>query len=190
MDLPCLLHVSRCTVQLVLHRTRCNKQRRAHAQVHGSMLTGVELELLLDLAGAAVPDDGGLVHGARQQQVALLVPLEREDGPSVVVQRVLQLACAPRTSCTAVTSPTDSPHAKGVKLGLNSQFPCSSAAWLLSWDLLIARPTVRSSLTPHTALACECQPAAYMNQQKRPNQTYTFYGQDAGSQLSLYHWMV
>ena len=58
------------------------------------VLTCVELELLLDLAGAAVPDDGGLVHGARQQQVALAVPLEGEDGPPVVVQRVLQLPCA------------------------------------------------------------------------------------------------
>ncbi len=56
--------------------------------------TCVELELLLDLAGAAIPDDGGLVHGARQQQVALPVPLEGEDGAPVVVQRVLQLPCA------------------------------------------------------------------------------------------------
>ena len=83
------------------------------------MLTGVELELLLDLAGAAVPDNGGLVHGARQQQVALLVPLQREDGPSVVVQRVLQLACAPRASCI-VTSPAYPLHARGVKLDVNN----------------------------------------------------------------------
>ena len=55
----------------------------------------MELELLLDLARSAVPDDGRLVHAAAQQQVALAVPLEREDGPLVVVQRVLELACAP-----------------------------------------------------------------------------------------------
>ena len=55
--------------------------------------TRVEFKLLLDEAASAVPDDGGLVHGAGEQQVALLVPLEREDGPLVSTQHVFQLPC-------------------------------------------------------------------------------------------------
>lgn len=56
--------------------------------------TCVVRELLLDLARLDVPDDGRLVHAPAQQVVALLVPLEREDGAAVLAQRLLQLACA------------------------------------------------------------------------------------------------
>ena len=51
------------------------------------------LELLFDLPSGAVPDDGRLVDAAAEQQVALPVPLEREDGPLVGAQHVLQLPC-------------------------------------------------------------------------------------------------
>lgn len=59
----------------------------------GLIRTRVELKLLLDLARPAVPDDGRFVDAATQQQVAALVPLEREDRALVRVQDLLQLAC-------------------------------------------------------------------------------------------------
>ncbi len=49
----------------------------------------MELDLLLDLASLAIPDDGGLVDGATKQQVALAVPLQAEDGALVRHEHLL-----------------------------------------------------------------------------------------------------
>lgn len=59
------------------------------------------LKLLLDESGGSVPDDGCLVHRARQQQVALLVPLQREDGTLVRAQNVFQLPCTLRVELSS-----------------------------------------------------------------------------------------
>lgn len=58
----------------------------------------MKLELLLDLAGAPIPDDRCFVNAARQQEVAALVPLQREDGTLVRIQDLLQLACGHKIS--------------------------------------------------------------------------------------------
>ena len=57
-------------------------------------LTDVELELLDELAVACVPDDGGMVHAAGDQQITFVVPLETEDGALVACQRPFQVPCS------------------------------------------------------------------------------------------------
>ena len=55
--------------------------------------TCVKFKLLFDFPSAPVPDNGSFVHRTREQQVALLIPLEGENGPLVICQRMPQLAC-------------------------------------------------------------------------------------------------
>ena len=63
------------------------------------------LKLLFDLPRGAVPDDGRLVDAAAEEQLALPVPLEREDGPLVRAQHVLQLPCAGIHTCNVGSQP-------------------------------------------------------------------------------------
>lgn len=87
-----------------LHMPRVSNQKRGHGHriTATTASTCMVLELLLHAAGGHVPDNRSLVDGAAEQQVALLVPLEREDGPAVPVQHGLQLACARPDACRAV----------------------------------------------------------------------------------------
>lgn len=61
--------------------------------------TLVVVQHLLRLARLHVPHNDLLVHAAAQQHVALLVPLQRKHGPRMLVQRLLQLACAGARVC-------------------------------------------------------------------------------------------
>lgn len=56
------------------------------------MLTCVEVKDLTHIARLGIPHDRGLVHTAAEQQVSLLVPLERKDRALVFVQRLFELA--------------------------------------------------------------------------------------------------
>ena len=62
-----------------------NANMRLHAQ------TGVEGERLLANAGGDLPDNGGAVDAAGDEQIARAVPLEREHRPAVARQPILQV---------------------------------------------------------------------------------------------------
>mmetsp|Transcript_2383 Transcript_2383/g.6001 ORF Transcript_2383/g.6001 Transcript_2383/m.6001 type:complete len:290 (+) Transcript_2383:955-1824(+) len=88
-----------------LHVCGAGGERGVVAPVHVQGGGRVEGKDLLGLPRLGVPHDGALVHTAAQQQVALAVPLERKDGPAVLVQRLPQLAVLAPDARQAVVRP-------------------------------------------------------------------------------------
>eukprot|EP00966_Prymnesium_polylepis_P125766 2907923-Prymnesium_polylepis.1 len=70
---------------------RAARKARLVAPVHVEDRLLVEGKLLLDAARRRVPDDDRLVDRAAQQVLPRRVPLEREDGPIVLGQRLIEL---------------------------------------------------------------------------------------------------
>lgn len=70
---------------------RARRERRVVAPVDVERGCRMERELLPRAARRGVPDYRGLVHASRQDQRALLVPLEREDRPFTMLSITTQI---------------------------------------------------------------------------------------------------
>lgn len=79
-------------------------KRRVRLPVDVQRGRRMEAKLLRTLAGGRVPDDGRPVDARRQNVVAALVPLERENRTLVLAERRAEAASCRPDACVAVVA--------------------------------------------------------------------------------------